>query len=60
MGETETCSHCGQTKPIKLALRNPQTGEDTLLCEICSTRWLLSEEEFPPKAKDKEPTLANT
>lgn len=48
MSEIETCYDCGKQLPIKLARQRPD-GTQEPLCQTCATRWLLSDEEFPPK-----------
>ena len=42
-------------------------GHKTGLCRVCATRWLLSDEEFPPeeirttpKSEDKTPPLTTS
>lgn len=57
---SEICSDCGQTKPIKQVLKNPTTGEERKQCQVCATRWLLSDEEFPLRRRKESKTPIST
>ena len=47
-----TCAHCGEPKPIALYLVHPD-GKREPLCQVCATRWLLSDEPWPPEEESK-------
>lgn len=50
--EAERCSDCGKHRPIKIVLLSAEGNR--YLCEICSNRWLLSDEEWPPRKTQTE------